>query len=163
MKSIRYHIPRALRDHIDYITPGIKLVSEGYSNGAMQQAKRRRELRDEAQFESDIAHIEHIDNSKSVDAVAPVGLCSYEVTPQCVRGKLISPLVCLLLHIRTSSARLTESQTNMASLRVPWLPQEMSSAFFSRSVSIITKRISTLCGRHMRRLYPARVFCEILG
>ncbi|KAH8885350.1 subtilisin-like protein [Thozetella sp. PMI_491] len=31
----KYHVPRTLRDNIDYITPGIKLVSEGYSDRAM--------------------------------------------------------------------------------------------------------------------------------
>ena len=72
-----------MQEHIDYITPGIKLISEGY--GKKRAPIPRRSSESEAgEIESDIAHIEQ---GSSVEATEEVGPCTYEVTPSCVRGK----------------------------------------------------------------------------
>ncbi|KAK3321723.1 Pro-kumamolisin, activation domain-containing protein [Apodospora peruviana] len=100
-----YHVPHKVAEHIDYITPGIRLISAGNLNGAglnRKKVRRRNKRRQQPetrhqnshsnkrqQLESDIAHsqIEEYDE-KWFKIMGP---CTYEVTPDCVRNQYHIP------------------------------------------------------------------------
>ncbi|KAK3377331.1 peptidase S8/S53 domain-containing protein [Lasiosphaeria ovina] len=93
-----YHIPTSVAEHVDYITPGTKLVSAGYGAQATERMRRRRRTRQrravrrrkpkKPRAESDIAHVECIDEEREFKIL---GSCGYDVTPTCVRNQYQIP------------------------------------------------------------------------
>ena len=78
--------------HVDYITPGIKLMSGGF-HGETPNTKRRKlhgprkdyEPKPKRQVESDIAHMEMEYSERWFKITGP---CTYEATPDCVRSEV---------------------------------------------------------------------------
>jgi tripeptidyl-peptidase-1 len=84
-----YHVPRKIQHHIDYITPGIKLLSAGYDERQMEMARRRRRRKRQS-YENDIAHIE-TDDADDIAMLRNPGACSSSVTPSCIRAQYQLP------------------------------------------------------------------------
>jgi tripeptidyl-peptidase I len=82
----RYHVPKIVQHHIDYITPGIRLASYGFEEKVARQQKKRarREVREVVQ--SDLV--------ASEQAAKPIqwtrGGCDRFVTPKCIRSTFTS-------------------------------------------------------------------------
>jgi len=74
----RYHVPSAVKQHIDYITPGIQLMSIGLQEAVTR--KRRKEQSRKRQVEPDMAYM------KPGSFVQ--GGCDRTVTPHCIKSKL---------------------------------------------------------------------------
>ncbi|KAH8901971.1 hypothetical protein BR93DRAFT_973059 [Coniochaeta sp. PMI_546] len=83
-----YHVPRQIRHHIDYITPGIKLMNAGYDDKRMELARRRRRKRQN--YEYDIAHVE-TDDADDIAMLRNPGSCTASTTPACVRAQYQIP------------------------------------------------------------------------
>lgn len=88
LTAIRYHVPSEVRSHIDYITPGIKLlnVSRSGHKPAKKSRRGRRPPQQKRQFEYDIANVNYdvVD-----DLLTSIGSCSSDITPTCIRGKIV--------------------------------------------------------------------------
>lgn len=83
----RYHVPHSVRDHIDYITPGITLrevVSVGKASNKIQ--KRSNGLL--PILEPILMPIEEILNNV-------LQFCDLAVTPQCIKGTTSKPALSL--------------------------------------------------------------------
>ncbi|KAH6656282.1 peptidase S8/S53 domain-containing protein [Truncatella angustata] len=88
-----YHIPLELRDHIDYITPGVKLRADP---GKVKQMKRR--LQREALKKRDVkplyANLEFFSDEKGNAAALPPlnsSVCNIYVTTDCIKAQYNIP------------------------------------------------------------------------
>lgn len=90
----QYHVPKDVQSHIDYITPGIKLMSHGYSHGTYAKARRTRSP--EARKRSTGHH--NVGPSRLAIPLSPQeiaeaaklrlnGGCDRYVTAECIKGK----------------------------------------------------------------------------
>jgi tripeptidyl-peptidase-1 len=79
-----YHVPRHVQEHIDYITPGIKLLSAGYD--PTREAFSRRRRRKRQTYTNDIAHVE-TDDADDIALLRNPGSCAASTTPHCVRAQ----------------------------------------------------------------------------
>jgi tripeptidyl-peptidase I len=76
----RYHIPRHLRDHIDYVTPGVRLLE------VSAPAERKRDLSGHRKpYAKPIP--KHLANAESLKIARD---CDQLITPACIRGKFLS-------------------------------------------------------------------------
>ncbi|KAB5582238.1 peptidase S8/S53 domain-containing protein [Coniochaeta sp. 2T2.1] len=87
-----YHVPHSVQQHIDYITPGIKLLAAGYDETRMELARRRRRRRSDKRqnYEYDIAHIE-TDDADDIALLRNPGSCAASTTPACVKAQYQIP------------------------------------------------------------------------
>ncbi|KAK4214897.1 Pro-kumamolisin, activation domain-containing protein [Rhypophila decipiens] len=101
-----YHLPHQVARHVDYITPGIKLMAGGQEHKAPAIRRRRSEKRKarqsktrhrrnvEPDFISHGVTTDANDGNPSSDAekwFKITGSCSYEATPDCVRAQYRIP------------------------------------------------------------------------
>ncbi|KAK3937810.1 peptidase S8/S53 domain-containing protein [Diplogelasinospora grovesii] len=96
-----YHVPGDVTRHVDYITPGIRLLSAGYSEHSLRRMRRRSlpvptvsRHHDRKGMEADHIHKVHIAATPPNQYDAPyvkTGPCSYEVTPDCVQRQYQLP------------------------------------------------------------------------
>lgn len=85
--GLRYHIPGSLTQHIDYITPGIKLASYGFDDRANKRAKRGERRRSYGSIQSDIAGSDIVQTDSGPLPIAyTTGGCDRFVTAKCIRG-----------------------------------------------------------------------------
>ncbi|KAK0625070.1 Pro-kumamolisin, activation domain-containing protein [Bombardia bombarda] len=91
-----YYLPHHVVPHIDYITPGIKLIStDFYGKKLIKRKNRRRQesnsqqepanMKAKREVESDIAHIDIEEPYEDEKWFKITGTCSYEVTTECIR------------------------------------------------------------------------------
>lgn len=96
-----YHIPHNISNHVDYITPGIVLLSHGYSPDTMKQAKRDQLQRQK--LDKRVTDVMTADGPSRLAMAAPAEDMSYQATPprvvpvfgcdlyttaECTRGKI---------------------------------------------------------------------------
>jgi hypothetical protein len=85
----RYHVPEVVRDHVDYITPGIKLMAEGHGGSRPRTMADANEIKPRVDVDSMPAPEKEF-NVASAQADAPEVDCRQDLVPDCVRGA--SPL-----------------------------------------------------------------------
>jgi tripeptidyl-peptidase-1 len=86
-----YHIPVKIQQHIDYITPGIKLLSAGYDSSRVDLSRRRRRRkRQNRNHDYDIAYVE-TDDADDIAMLRNPGSCTTSTTPACVRAQYQIP------------------------------------------------------------------------
>lgn len=116
-----YHIPAHVREHIDYITPGIRLRVEP---GKAKKAKRRHQVDQLRKRGVRPTNTGAIPIPEAAAAQLPQlnsSVCYKYITNQCIRSK----------HSRekpSGSSSLTMLQTSTTCPRTPKRPQETSSA-----------------------------------
>jgi len=81
----QYHVPRAVQQHIDYITPGIRLLSAESSSPHRAISRRKRQT-----YSYDIAHIDP-DDADDIAMLRNPGSCATSATPTCVRAQYLIP------------------------------------------------------------------------
>ncbi|RKU41457.1 hypothetical protein DL546_002597 [Coniochaeta pulveracea] len=87
-----YHVPRHVQAHIDYITPGIRLLSAGYKDKQMTSIRRQAVKR---QFEPDHIHVTVSPDSNTAEEWAELlhpGPCTSDITPTCIRNQYHIPI-----------------------------------------------------------------------
>lgn len=77
----RYYVPETIREHIDYITPGIKLL-EVSGVRPSQYAKRGSGFKD---TQPPVMH--PLDVPMSTLTSNPLGLCDKYIFPACIKGE----------------------------------------------------------------------------
>jgi tripeptidyl-peptidase-1 len=85
-----YHVPQTVQDHIDYITPGIKLLNAGYTQKQTASPRKRSKRQT---WEPDHIHVVTPDEN-SVEEWAELlspGPCTTSVTTRCVRAQYHIP------------------------------------------------------------------------
>ncbi|ERT03130.1 hypothetical protein HMPREF1624_01435 [Sporothrix schenckii ATCC 58251] len=90
-----YHVPAALQQHIDYITPGTKLASYGFSDGVKALGLRRRENdTDGARLQRRTEQAAATATTKATTAGAPwvTGGCDEFATFECIRAQYGLPV-----------------------------------------------------------------------
>ncbi|KAK4547340.1 hypothetical protein LTR36_000996 [Oleoguttula mirabilis] len=96
----QYHIPKHIQEHIDYITPGVKLLApggEGPNTAKRSLAKRHSQsgsrAHSAAQQEKELSHAGSLDRlrghspktqSVAVNAATNLSTCDVTITPACV-------------------------------------------------------------------------------
>ncbi|KAK3689148.1 Pro-kumamolisin, activation domain-containing protein [Podospora appendiculata] len=95
-----YHLPDEVAPHVDYITPGIKLMSGGYDKEKVQQQELRKRQSEEERKQqqqggrrprrrcNEPPPPEGVQDEKWFKIKGP---CTYEVTPDCVRNQYQIP------------------------------------------------------------------------
>ncbi len=112
----RYHVPHNVSHHIDYITPGIKLMSGGHEEKILKRKADRRHLTGDLGGKArkggkskgkgrgkckppKPADPGQVDPGQDDSMFKVTGPCSDEITPQCIRSKFsshrTSPLVAI--------------------------------------------------------------------
>jgi hypothetical protein len=91
LTDFRYHIPKNVQEHVDYITPGIKLLSEGHMGAPPRRMKDAGQLRRRANFNSKAGVHGPPDSSRSRPTVDEVD-CREDLVPDCIRGWLKTPI-----------------------------------------------------------------------
>ncbi|KAM7187718.1 Pro-kumamolisin, activation domain containing protein [Naviculisporaceae sp. PSN 640] len=103
-----YHLPRHVTKHVDYITPGIKLMAAGYGDkspvirrppnkrNSKPRETRARQIKTKRQVEPDFINHGVVPDSNENDQYSEewfkiTGPCSYEATPECVRNQYQIP------------------------------------------------------------------------
>lgn len=123
-----------VQGHIDYITPGIRLLNAAQAEGRPLRKKRQARWKKRQQFENDIANV----NYDVVDELlTSVRSCSSDITPTCIRSRSrpgFSEVLpgCLLLD-----------QINTIYLMARGRAPGISWAFSNRLASTTTRRTST--------------------
>jgi len=80
MSTESYHIPKEIRDHVDYVTPGTRLRSR-------QQAAQNKKMRKRSAFKNDVKpFITKLPSFPHPNSTT----CSTYVTADCTRGKPIA-------------------------------------------------------------------------
>lgn len=91
----RYSVPKSVRQHIDYITPGVKWLEV-----APQDAKTKRSLQGGRQAPVSRPIDEPIEHVQAADA--SLSQCDKYITPNCIKGEpepIRSPAQSLLMGI----------------------------------------------------------------
>ena len=111
-----------MSDHIDYITPGIKLntgASEKVMKRMMEERRRRvkRSGTDGKERRKKKAKCKPRAPTQALDdpMFKVTGLCSDEMTPQCVRGKIPSYL--FWKHIANPNSPVSDSKRYQGNAR----------------------------------------------
>ena len=127
----RYHVPHNVSHHIDYITPGIKLMSGGYEEKVMKRAVTRRHLTGDLAgkpgkgFNSTAkggrrgkckppkpVDPNPVDTGVDESIFKVTGPCSDEITPQCIRSEFGSSL-------KRASVRERDADSLTAQYQIP--------------------------------------------
>lgn len=85
----RYHVPAALQQHIDYITPGVKLASHGFDE-RVKALRRRREDRATAKPKLQRRKSEDVAGAEAVPFWVTGG-CDEFSTLECIRAQYNLP------------------------------------------------------------------------
>lgn len=128
----RYHVPHNVSHHIDYITPGIKLMTGGNDEKIRKRMIGRRHLTGDLGGKARKGG-KGQEKGKGKGKCKPrptdpgpensifkvTGPCSDEITPQCIRSKFT-------LTFRVYNDLLTSLQRSIRSPMAPELPRAMS-------------------------------------
>jgi hypothetical protein len=176
---LRYHVPHNVSHHIDYITPGIKLMTGGQGEKITKRMIGRRSLpvtgdvhgegrkggeeswkgtgkgKKKCKPRPDPSLPVHPGPIESQFLVT--GPCSDEITPHCIRGKFI------LYRAQTVPAvTLIEAQPSIRSPMAPRPRRGTNLASFRVWANTTAKRTSTATGNTLPRKFSSPCFpsCE---
>ena len=111
----RYHVPARIRKHVDYITPGIKLLAtgmRGHGGKGIQKrtfgitGQRNKQPPLKAPLPMPMAAI-----AQSLVSAAPLSICDVAITPPCVKGTISQAFrdIDLMLIMKNSSLQCNRS------------------------------------------------------
>ena len=80
----RYHVPKHIQKHIDYITPGIKLLAPSDQPPTTGLSKRQQSSHQGADRTTERHSRHRVTATLSVDAAQNLSTCDQAITPACI-------------------------------------------------------------------------------
>ena len=138
----RYHVPHNVSHHIDYITPGIKLMSGGREEKVLKRKVGRRHLTGDLRGKArkggkwkgkgngrgKCKPPKPVDPGQDDSIFKATGPCSDEITPQCIRSKFSSYRTGPLLTVG-GEFEANPCQPSIKSPTAPRPPKATNSAY----------------------------------
>jgi tripeptidyl-peptidase-1 len=129
-----YHLPGHVQEHVDYVTPGIKLL-QGTGKAELKKAKAKRaggHLPPSSHVGKFVKHISEEDITSKKARRATAASCNSVFTPDCTRCKIDRTVTEVLL---------TKLQPSIAFQWALWLQLGMSWVFSKLMGTDITRKI----------------------